>query len=89
MKYSKPALTREQQADLLMSRGMIGDRDHIVSQLSAVNYYRLLPAHGFSPNIMFQRIFRFGNAEARRSQSFFRLYFLCALSACAFQSPDT
>lgn len=37
MKYSKPALTREQQADLLISRGMLGDRDPIISQLSAVS----------------------------------------------------
>ena len=65
MKYSKPALTREQQADLLISRGMIGDRDHIISQLSAVNYYRLsgywhtfrlLPDHDFSPNTTFDKV---------------------------------
>jgi len=65
MKYSKPALTREQQADLLISRGMISDRDHIISQLSAVNYYRLsgcwhtfrLPmSHDFSPNTTFEKV---------------------------------
>lgn len=65
MKYSKPALTREQQADLLISRGMLGDRDHIISQLSVVNYYRLsgywhtfrlLPAHDFSPNTTFDKV---------------------------------
>lgn len=65
MKYSKAALTREQQADLLISRGMIGDRDYIVSQLSAVNYYRLsgywhtfrlLPAHDFSPNTTLDKV---------------------------------
>jgi abortive infection bacteriophage resistance protein len=65
MKYSKPALTREQQADLLISRGMLGDRDRFISQLSAVNYYRLsgywhtfrlLPAHDFSPNTTFDKV---------------------------------
>ena len=65
MKYSKPALTREQQADLLISRGMIGDRDHIISQLSAVNYYRLIgywhtfrlpSSHEFSPNTTFDKV---------------------------------
>ena len=65
MKYTKPALTYEEQADLLISRGMIGDRDHIISQLSAVNYYRLsgywhtfrLPSsHDFSPNTTFDKV---------------------------------
>jgi abortive infection bacteriophage resistance protein len=65
MKYSKPALTREQQADLLISRGMIGDRDQIIHKLSAVNYYRLsgywhtfrqLPDHAFSPNTTFDKV---------------------------------
>ncbi len=65
MKYSKPALTREQQADLLISRGMMGDRDHIISQLSAVNYYRLSGywhtfrlsgSHDFSPNTTFDKV---------------------------------
>jgi len=41
MQYTKPPLTFEQQADLLIRRGMTGDRDLIVSRLAAVNYYRL------------------------------------------------
>ncbi len=41
MKYSKPALTHEQQAELLISRGMIGNRALIIERLDAVNYYRL------------------------------------------------
>ncbi len=65
MNYSKPALSREQQADLLISRGMLGNRDQIISQLSAVNYYRLsgywhtfrLPSsHEFSPNTTFDKV---------------------------------
>lgn len=41
MKYSKPALTFEQQADQLMERGMIGDRALLIDRLKSVNYHRL------------------------------------------------
>jgi len=41
MKYDKPPLTFEQQADLLISRGLTADRDVLISRLRAVNYYRL------------------------------------------------
>jgi abortive infection bacteriophage resistance protein len=41
MKFTKPPLTLEQQADLLLSRGMVGDRHLMVSRLRVVNYYRL------------------------------------------------
>ena len=41
MKYTKPPLTFEQQVDLLIQRGMTGDRDAMISRLSVVNYYRL------------------------------------------------
>lgn len=41
MKFAKPPLTLEQQADLLLSRGMVGDRHLMVSRLGVVNYYRL------------------------------------------------
>jgi abortive infection bacteriophage resistance protein len=41
MKYAKPALTYEQQADLLLSRGLQADRDTLITRLQAVNYYRL------------------------------------------------
>lgn len=41
MKYTKPPLSFEQQADLLLSRGMAGDRETMVARLSATNYYRL------------------------------------------------
>lgn len=41
MKYEKPPLTFEQQADLLLSRGMRGDRTAMIDRLSVVNYYRL------------------------------------------------
>lgn len=41
MKYTKPPLTFEQQADQLIQRGMTGDRDLMISRLQAVSYYRL------------------------------------------------
>ncbi|MGN0847986.1 MAG: Abi family protein [Kiritimatiellia bacterium] len=41
MQYTKQARTYEEQADLLISRKMLGDRSSIINRLSAVNYYRL------------------------------------------------
>lgn len=41
MRYTKPPLTFSQQADLLISRGLSGDREVIISRLRAVSYYRL------------------------------------------------
>lgn len=41
MEYQKPPLTFEQQANLLISRGLLADRDILISRLQAVNYYRL------------------------------------------------
>ncbi|HTX99162.1 MAG TPA: hypothetical protein VMG09_04005 [Bacteroidota bacterium] len=41
MKSEKPALTFEQQADLLLSRGLIADKTTLIKRLEAVNYYRL------------------------------------------------
>jgi hypothetical protein len=65
MKYTKPALSLVEQADLLISRGMLGDREQIIRQLSAVNYYRLsgywhtfrLPnSHDLSTNTTFDKV---------------------------------
>ncbi|MBN1591044.1 MAG: Abi family protein [Pirellulales bacterium] len=41
MKYAKPPLTFDQQADLLLARGMTGNRATMISRLAVVNYYRL------------------------------------------------
>ena len=41
MKYAKPPLTLEQQADQLLHRGMVGDRDLMIARLRSVSYYRL------------------------------------------------
>lgn len=41
MKFTKPALTIEQQVELLLSRGMLGNREEMKQRLTAVSYYRL------------------------------------------------
>jgi len=41
MLYQKPALTVEDQADRLIDRGLVADRDELIERLKAVNYYRL------------------------------------------------
>jgi len=41
MQYQKPPLSFEDQASLLMQRGLMADRAVLVSRLNAVNYYRL------------------------------------------------
>lgn len=41
MKYAKPALTFDDQADLLLSRGMMAERSDLLSRLRSVSYYRL------------------------------------------------
>ena len=41
MEYTKPPLTFESQADLLLSRGLQADKAVLISRLQAVNYYRL------------------------------------------------
>lgn len=42
MRYTKPPLSFEQQADLLISRGLqVTHRDKLIEKLQVVNYYRL------------------------------------------------
>ena len=41
VKYTKPPLTYEQQADQLLSRGLVADKAELVAKLTAVSYYRL------------------------------------------------
>jgi abortive infection bacteriophage resistance protein len=41
MRYDKPPLTISEQADLLLSRGLIADKEVLLKRLTAVNYYRL------------------------------------------------
>jgi abortive infection bacteriophage resistance protein len=66
MKFTKPPLTIEQQAGLLLSRGMTGERSLMVDRLSVVNYYRLsgywfplrCPDHSFKPNTTFEKVWK-------------------------------
>jgi abortive infection bacteriophage resistance protein len=41
MKYEKQPLTFEEQADRLLGRGLIANREELITRLAAVNYYRL------------------------------------------------
>jgi abortive infection bacteriophage resistance protein len=41
VKYTKAPLTFEQQADLLIARGLLADKTVLVTRLHEVNYYRL------------------------------------------------
>ena len=41
MRYTKPWLSYEQQADRLISRGLLCDREELVERLVDVGYYRL------------------------------------------------
>jgi len=41
MEYSKNPLTYDEQADLLISRGLQVDREYLIQILKNVNYYRL------------------------------------------------
>ncbi len=63
MQFSKPSLAIEQQADLLLQRGMLADRDLLISRLQSVSYYRLsgywYPFRQFDPKTRNQRIDNF------------------------------
>lgn len=41
MKYTKPPKTFDQQADLLLSRGMVADRELLVARLSALPWFQI------------------------------------------------
>lgn len=41
MKYEKPPLSFEQQAELLLSRGLLADREQLIRRLRATSYFRL------------------------------------------------
>tara|TARA_B100001971_G_scaffold214908_2_gene255404 strand:- start:30290 stop:30859 length:570 start_codon:yes stop_codon:yes gene_type:complete len=41
MEYTKEALSFEVQADRLLKRGLVADRDELIQRLSSVSYYRL------------------------------------------------
>lgn len=41
MKYTKQHLSLEQQAELLLSRGLVADKQKLMECLSNIGYYRL------------------------------------------------
>lgn len=41
MKYTKPPLSYDKQADILIKRGLQADKDDLIKRLQSVNYYRL------------------------------------------------
>jgi len=67
MKYKKDSLTFEEQADLIISRGLIvDDKERLVSILHSVNYYRLSAYwypfkqdnESLQPNITLEKIWK-------------------------------
>ncbi|MCW7468190.1 Abi family protein [Leptospira kanakyensis] len=65
MKYTKPHLPYEKQADQLLERGLIADRAELIQKLSQVSYYRLsgywfpfrdFPGEQFKPNTSLDEI---------------------------------
>jgi abortive infection bacteriophage resistance protein len=54
MKYTKPALTYEQQAQRLLDRGLIADKKILVDRLKVVNYYRL-SAYWYNFDVIWRR----------------------------------
>jgi abortive infection bacteriophage resistance protein len=66
VKYEKPALTFDEQADLLIRRGLVSDRDELLGRLRSVSYYRLsgywypfrCPDDTFAPGTTLDAIWR-------------------------------
>ncbi len=79
MIYAKKALSLEEQADLLLKRQLIANRDELIARLKAVNYYRLSgylypfrkrdaagkPTDDFEPGTYFNQIWRRYNFDRR------------------------
>ncbi len=66
VKYAKPALSFEQQADQLLNRGFQADRARLIETLSRVSYYRLSaywhpfkrPDESFAPGTTLEKVWR-------------------------------
>lgn len=66
MKYDKPPLSFEEQADLLIKRGLVVDRAFLIDRLKDVNYYRLSgylypyrqSGDNFKSGITFEKVWR-------------------------------
>jgi abortive infection bacteriophage resistance protein len=66
VKFTKPPLSYEQQADLALSRGLVADKAELIKRLRAVSYYRLCaywhpfkrPDNSFEPGTRFETVWR-------------------------------
>lgn len=66
MRYDKPPLSFEAQADLLLKRGLVADKAVLIDRLKNVNYYRLSgylypyrqANNTFKPNTTFEKVWR-------------------------------
>lgn len=64
MKYSKPPLSYDALADLLIQRGLVSDKKILVNRLKSVSYYRLSgywyhfrnPDDTFKPGTSFDKV---------------------------------
>lgn len=79
MKYDKRPLSLESQADRLLNRGLVADRDELITRLRAVNYYRLSgylhpyrvldgdgnPTDGYEPETTLHEVWRRYNFDRR------------------------
>src|SRR5581483_3784677 len=79
MIYPKKALSLEDQADLMLNRGLVANRDELISRLKVVNYYRLSgylhpfrvrdatgkPTDNFMPGTSFDIVWRRYNFDRR------------------------
>ncbi len=66
MRYDKPSLSFEEQADLLIKRGLVVDRVLLIDRLKNINYYRLSgylhpcrqAGDNYKPGTTFEKIWR-------------------------------
>lgn len=73
MQFSKRPLTYEEQADLVLTRGMVADRERLLRRLQSVGYYRLCgywhafqqPDDSFVPGTNFEQIWTIYNFDRR------------------------
>lgn len=73
MKYTKPPKTFEEQADLLIERGLIADRERLIKKLRNINYYRLSgylfpfkeKDEKFKENTTFEKVWRIYNFDRK------------------------
>ena len=72
MRYSKPAKTFEEQADLFLERGLVADRDQLIRRLRVTSYFRLTTylyrfrvagSEKYQPGTTLERVWKLYNFE--------------------------